>query len=201
MTSNAASDLMGALPARDGHFLLESGYHTDRWLTLDALFVDPAAVAPLIDALADRLRVYAPTAICGSLLGGAFLAQSIATSLGVRFYFTQLVTSPPAGLFTAGYRLPGELAARIRGERVVVVDDVISAGSSARATVREVRTAGAHVVAVGALITLGSAGLEHFAAEGIPLETLDRRAFNVWTPADCPLCGAKRPLADPQTVT
>ena len=75
-----------------------------------------------------------------------------------------------------------------------MVDDAISAGSSARATVRAVRGAGATVVAVGALMTLGTTGIAHFANEGVPLETVERRAFNVWTPDECPLCRAGQPL-------
>ena len=196
---DSLTDLLTALPARDGHFLLESGCHTDVWLTLDGLFVDPAATAPLVAALAAKLRPHAPTAICGSLLGGAFLAQALATEMRVRFYFSEPAarTTSSTALFAAEYRLPAELAPRIRGERVAVVDDAISAGSSARATVRAVAAAGAPTVVVAALMTLGTAALEHFASERIPFETLDRRAFNVWPPEECPLCRAGRPLVDP----
>lgn len=191
MDRGFTTNLLSALPARSGHFLLESGCHTDVWLTLDALFVDPAAVAPLVAALADKLRAHAPTAICGSLLGGAFLAQALAAAMDTRFYFSEpAAPSPHAGLFTAEYRIPTELERRIRGERLAVVDDVISAGSSARATVRAASAVGAHTAVVGALMTLGSAGLAHFAAQSIPVEALERREFHVWTPADCPLCAA-----------
>jgi orotate phosphoribosyltransferase len=196
--ADAASDLLAALPARDGHFLLESGFHTDSWLTLDALFVDPAAIAPQVAALAAKLRPYAPTAICGSLLGGAFLAQALATELRARFYFTAPSSTPRTpGMYTADYSLLPELARRIHGERVAVVDDVISAGSSARATVRAVAAAGAQTVVVAALMILGNAGVGHFASAGLPLEALDRRTFNVWSPDECPLCRAGHALGDP----
>ena len=192
------SDLLSALPARSGHFLLESGCHTDTWLTLDALFVDPLVVAPLVAALAGKLRAYAPTAVCGSLLGGAFLAQALAAAMDTRFYFSEPAAgAPDAGLFTAEYRLPAALQRRIRSERLAVVDDVISAGSSARATVRAVHAAGAHTAVVGALMTLGRGGLAHFAADNIPFETLERREFYYWTPADCPLCASGAPLEHP----
>lgn len=127
-------DILKVLPARQGHFLLESGYHTDLWFTLDALFVAPRELAPLITMLARRLAPYGASAVCGPLLGGAFLAQAVAAALGVDFFFTERVATPPAaGLFTAEYRLPVELQRRMGGHRVAIVDDVISGGSSVRA--------------------------------------------------------------------
>jgi orotate phosphoribosyltransferase len=193
------ADILAALPARQGHFLLESGLHTDLWLTLDAVFVDPEPIAPLIAALAHKLRPHAVSAVCGPLLGGAFLAQAIAGRLGARFYYTEPVPAPPEpGLFKATYRLPSELRRRARGERLAVVDDVISAGSSVRATIAALTAAGASTVVVGALLVLGDAAVTHFAEQRVPLEALDRRDFNLWSPFDCPLCHAGRPLEDPR---
>ena len=194
--SGAVADVFDALPARRGHFALESGYHTDLWLTLDALFIDPAAIAPCVAALADELRGHAPTAICGPLLGGAFLAQAIATRLGVRFFAAEPapVAASDAGLFTARYRLPAGQRAHVRGERVAVVDDVISAGSSVRAAIAALIDDGAQIAAVGALLVLGDVALAHFAAQRVPVEALARRAFALWAPAECALCRAAVPL-------
>lgn len=192
-------DILSALPARRGHFLLESGYHTDLWLTLDAVFVDPAKIAPQVAALADKLRPHAVTAVCGPLLGGAFLAQAIASTLGARFYYTEPGPAPPGpGLFRAEYRLPPELSRRARGERVAVVDDVISAGSSVRATIAALGAAGASTAVVAALVVLGDAAVAHFAEQRVPVETLGRHDFTLWKPADCPLCQVGPPLVDPR---
>jgi orotate phosphoribosyltransferase len=192
-------DILAALPARQGHFVLESGYHTDLWLTLDAVFVDPGRIAPLVAALAEKIRLHTVSAVCGPLLGGAFLAQAIASTLGAGFYYTEPGgASPEPGLFKAVYRLPPELSRRVRGERVAVVDDVISAGSSVRATIAALADAGASTVVVGALMVLGDTGMAHFAGQGVPVETLDRRDFSLWKPADCPLCREGRPFEDPR---
>lgn len=192
-------DVLTALPARRGHFLLESGYHTDLWLTLDAVFVDPGRMAPLVAALADKLRPHAASAVCGPLLGGAFLAQALASTLQVGFYYTEPGPASTApGLFKAEYRLPAELSRRVRGQRVAVVDDVISAGSSVRATIAALAAAGASTVAVGALMVLGDTALAHFADQRVPVETLDRRDFSLWKPTECPLCQAGPPLEDPR---
>jgi orotate phosphoribosyltransferase len=194
-------DVLDALPARRGHFLLESGYHTDLWLTLDGMFVDTRALAPLVADLAAKLRPHAPSAVCGPLLGGAFLAQAVATVLGVEFYFTEPAPAPAdPGLFRAKYRLPGELMRRVGGERVAVVDDVISAGSSVRATADALSAAGASTVAVGALLVLGDAAEAHFAARGVPVEAVGRADFRLWKPDECPLCRAGVLLEDPRIV-
>ncbi len=200
--------IFDVVPSRHGHFLLESGYHTDLWLTLDALFVDPAALAPYVAALADRLRAHGPTAVCGPLLGGAFLAQAIATTLGARFFVTEPAPAAPAAapaapaaasaaLFTAKYRLPPGQLAHLRGERVAVVDDVISAGSSVRATIAALEDAGAMIAAAGALLVLGDVGRTHLAARGIPVEALGHRAFTLRAAADCPQCHDGIPLERP----
>lgn len=193
-----AEDILTALPARRGHFLLESGYHTDLWLTLDALFVDPPKLAPLVAALADRLRPHAVSAVCGPLQGGAFLAQGLAATLGVGFYYTE--SRPPAGdgLFKTEYQLPPELRRRVRGQRVAVVDDVISAGSSVRATIAALTAADASTAVVATLLVLGDAALTHFADRGVPVEALQRSPFALWKPSDCPLCRAGPPLEDPR---
>jgi len=192
------ANIIDALPARAGHFRLESGYHTDVWLTLDALFVNPRETAPLITALADRIGPHHVTAICGSLVGGAFLAQALALELGTEFYFSEPVPSNGgAQMFSAEYRLPGALRSRIRGHRVALIDDVISAGSSVRATAVALAEAGASIAVVGALFLLGRIGLDHFADRSIPVESLGQREFTLWDPSSCPLCAAAVPLEDP----
>jgi len=193
-------DILRRLPARRGHFLLESGYHTDLWFTLDALFVSPHEIAPQVAALADLLRPYAISAVCGPLLGGAFLAHAVAAQMGVRFYFSEKVPAKADGaLFSAEYRLPPELRSRIRNERIAIVDDMISAGSSVRATASELDAAGASTVVVGTLVLLGSQAADHFSDRGVPLVAVTREEFNLWAPAECPLCRTGSLLENPVT--
>lgn len=192
-------DILSALPVRQGHFRLESGYHADLWFTLDALFADPREVAPLVSALASRFAGHQLTAVCGPLLGGAFLAHALAIELGTQFLYSQpLANSTSAELFTASYVLPPELQKRARGQRVALVDDVISAGSSVRATADALANAGASVVVIGAFVLLGTKAVDHFARIGVPIEALGRRDFATWAPGNCPLCAATIPVEEPQ---
>jgi len=192
----AVADILDGLTASRGHFLLESGYHSDLWIALDELFVDPTRMAPLVTALAARLRPYAVDGICGPALGGAFLAQALARELKVQFYFSERdqSTANDDVLFHARYRLPPELNRRVGGEKIAVVDDVISAGSSVRATIVALASARATTVVVGAFVVLGRTAATHFAGERIPVEALEYDEFNLWSPVDCPLCRAGVPL-------
>ena len=196
MTDN----ILKGLPVRRGHFLLESGYHTDLWFTLDALFVDPLEIAPQVDALADLLRPYAISAVCGPLLGGAFLAHAVAAQMGVRFYFSEQAPAKADGaLFSAEYRLPPELRSRVINERIAIVDDMISAGSSVRATASELDAAGASTVVVGTLVLLGTRAAAYFLDRGVPLVAVTREEFNLWAPAECSLCRTGALLENPVT--
>ena len=198
MAELSASDFRALVQARSGHFVLESGYHAGLWLDLDSLFASPRAIAPFVERLAARLRAYEPHMVCGPLLGGALLAQALATVLGVEFCFTQPAPSPSApALFRARYLLPPAFQGRVRNRRVALVDDVMSAGSSLRATSEELRSYGAIPVAVGALMTLGDVGERHFKTQGLAVEAVVRDELEVWVPSACSLCARGVPLEDP----
>lgn len=136
-------------------------------------------------------------AVCGPLLGGAFLAQLVARALAVEFCFTEGVMPAERGSFYgARYRLPPALAARVRGKRFAIVDDVMSAGSALLGTYTELREHGAVPVVAGALLVLGTTGARLFAQEGVPVEAITRQNYELWTPADCPLCASGVPIED-----
>ncbi len=198
MTEN----ILKTLPMRQGHFLLESGLHSDLWFDLNALFLSPHDLAPTVAALAELLRPHAITAICGPLRGGAFLAHALATHMNLRFYFSEKVIQKnenEKALFEAKYELPSALRNHVRHERVAIVDDVISAGSSVRATLGELTEAGATVVAVGTILLLGNQATNYFKDLNLALVSLAQRDFNFWTPAICPLCKAGIILESPAT--
>ncbi len=122
--------------------------------------------------------------------------------MGLRFYFTQPVPAKTIGpLFDAEYRLPPELRRQVGKERFAVVDDVVSAGSSVRATAQELKEAGALTVVVGTLLVLGNQAVDYFSARAIPLVALARQDFNLWSPAECPLCRAGASLENPVNST
>jgi orotate phosphoribosyltransferase len=191
----AAEDFLKLVSGRPGHFQLESGYHGGLWLDLDALFAEPRRIDPFVAVLTAALRPYRVDLVCGALLGGAFLAQLVARSLLVEFCFTERVLSASTrGLYQATYRLPDAFAARVRGKRIAMVDDVMSAGSALHGTYAALRAHAAVPVVAGALLVLGTKGAAFFAEHGVPVEAAARHEYEMWTPAECPHCLAGVPL-------
>jgi len=200
MTEKNAAAFLNLVAGRRGHFRLESGHHSALWLDLDALFAQPRLIAPFVAALADALRSHAVSIVCGPLLGGAFLAQLVAHALDVEFCFTERVmpadTSRIEDLYPARYVLSPAFLARVSGKRVAIVDDVMSAGSALRGTYSELKTHAAMPVVAGALLVLGSTGAHFFAEQGVAVEAVAREDYDLWLPAECPLCVAGLALED-----
>jgi orotate phosphoribosyltransferase len=185
---------MDLVAARTGHFPLESGHHGELWLDLDVLCWSAAAVEPVVGALAERIGPYAVEVVCGPLVGGALLAQPVAARLGAGFAYTERSSAGSGALYSARYRLPDALGARLAGRRVALVDDVINAGSATRATLRAVRAAGGEPVVLAAMLTLGETPARVAADEGLPLEPVTTLDNAIWAPPDCPLCARGEPL-------
>ena len=186
-----ADGLIEALAARRGHFQLESRHHGELWLDLDALFARPARVAPFVADLAERLSGCGAEAVCGPLVGGAFVAQAVADRLGIEASWTERVVAPSGGgLYAARYRIPEALRDRLRGRSVAVVDDVVNAGSATRATIADLRACDARPITLGALLVLGEGAGQLARAEGLALASVATLANAIWEPADCPLCAA-----------
>jgi orotate phosphoribosyltransferase len=202
LTRTSTADFLDLVGGRQGHFGLESGHHSRLWLDLGSLFADPRPIEPFVTGLTEAIRRHDVSGVCGPLIGGAFLAQLLAQRLAVEFYFAEReMPADPRGLYRARYRVPAALAARVRGKRLAIVDDVMSAGSALRGTYADLRAHGATCVVAGALLVLGSTGAGFFAGEGIPVEAPARRDFELWEPARCPLCAAGMPLEDMAAAT
>ncbi len=180
------SDL--ARPVR-GHFDFGTRYHGDLWLDLDAMFLRPGRLRPAAWDLAGHLSRFGPAAVCGPLMGGAFLAQMVAEELDAAF----LPAAPESG----SYRVPPSVRGQIGGWPVAIVDDAINAGTAAGASYRNLREAGATPVAVAALLALGPAEGFVTGRLGLPFHALTRLPSQTWPAADCPLCDTGTPLTSP----
>ena len=195
--SGVATAVFPFIPKRRGHFRLESGHHSDLWMTLETLCSRPPALQPSIEALTDRLRPYSIDVVCGPLNEGAFVALMVAQARGCGFaYAERFVRSSREGLFAVDYRFPIAQRAIVESKRVAILNDVISAGSAVRGTYEDLNGLNANVVVVGSLLVLGDAFMVFARERHLPVEALDRLPYNIWTPTDCPLCQDGVPLEE-----
>jgi orotate phosphoribosyltransferase len=189
---NKITSLLGA---RRGHFIMESGYHSATWFELGSLFDDPDSVRSFVAELARRLSSQRPDAVCGPMTGGAKLAEMIATAMGIDAIVAERFETPGAtGLFPVKYRIAEAQRAKTRGRRIAIVDDAISAGSAVRGSHADLIACGALPVALGALIVFGDAAAQFAADNSLALEAIEGMPFDMWRPAECPLCRDGTPL-------
>lgn len=193
---NPGTDVLRLLPAREGHFRLESGHHGHRWLDLETLCHDVSAVRSVARLLCVRLVAHEADVVCGPLIEGAFVALLVAEQLALPF--TYAAPRPPSAepLFPVLYRIPAGLRAKVAGRRVAVINDVIGAGSAVRGTLDHLRACGAQPVVIGTLATAGDSAVRLAKEYGVALETLAEMDARIWTPAECPLCARDVPLVD-----
>lgn len=183
-------DLDRLLAARTGHFRYESGHHGDSWLELDSMFSNPAALQPCIVELGRRLAAHRIDAVCGPLVGGAFVARALALEIGAAFFYAERFEGPPLA-----YRIPDAQRDRLHGKRVALVDDAINAGSAVGATLAELHACGAIPVVLGALIVFGGAAAQIARENHLALEALSPRTRQLWPATECPFCARGVPLS------
>ena len=171
-----------------GHFRLTSGLHSPAYLQSALVLAHPAHAEHLGRELAGKLRAMARPGIglvVAPALGGLIIGHETARALGVRFLFTERDADRKMAM-RRGFTLSP-------GERVAVVEDVITTGGSTKEVIDIVRTAGAVVVAAGSIIDR-SGGKADVGVARVALETLEVPS---WEPDACPLCKAGEPVVKP----
>lgn len=169
--------------------MYESGRHGDLWLDLDTLFLRPRRLQPYLSQLAHQVALHGLEVVCGPLVGGAFVAQSVAAELDIAFCYT--VRQDGA------YELPPAFDAAVRGRPLAIVDDVVNAGSAVLGTAAAVRAAGGMLTSIGALVALGDSAAAVGTAGAVPFEHAASLPTALWTVTDCPLCAVGAPLDPP----
>lgn len=130
----------------EGHFILSSGLRSPRYLQCARVLMSPARGARLAEALAEKL----PEGVRGQIdavvspaMGGVIAGQEVARALDVDAMFLER----PTGTFELrrGFRLAP-------GQKVLMMEDVVTTGLSSREAIAAIRAAGGEVVAAAALV-------------------------------------------------
>ena len=191
MTDSELRDLfqrMGVVS--NGHFVLSSGRHSDEYWEKFRLLEWPRVTERLCRDIAARYEGATVEAVIGPTTGGALLAQEVARQLG-----TRCLLAEPA-LVNGGRELRRGFTLR-QGERVLIVDDVLTTGLSLRETLSAVERYQPAIVGIEVLIDRsGGAAAGQF---GVPCHALLTVSARSYEPGDCPLCAGGVPLVKPGT--
>ncbi len=179
---------------RDGHFVYDSGRHGDTYVNKRAVFRRPeklSAIALRLALACSRLDI---EVVAGPAVGGAFLAQWVAGYLcnwgSPRREVLAVYAEKTAD---HGFAFNYGDDRRIAGKRVLIVEDVLTTGASARKVVDAARAAGATVVGVGALVNRGGVSAKDVGDPPAFTALVDLPLAS-WDETSCPLCAAGVPV-------
>ena len=193
----------GAL--REGHFLLKSGRHGDAYVEKFAVLSDPAATSELCGFWAAGQRTQDGTVladlVAGPTTGGVILAFETARQLGVRSIFAEEVRDTDGSArreFRRGFRIEV-------GERVLLVDDILTTGGSLLAMIPAVEALGGEINECAVLVDRsgGRASLTSpMTGRVYPLRSLWQLDLPTYEPgpATCPQCSDGVPIYAPGSI-
>ncbi|MFZ5644457.1 MAG: orotate phosphoribosyltransferase [Bacillota bacterium] len=167
-----------------GHFLLTSGRHSDRYFQCAMVLQHPKYCEVLCRDLARKFSGEKVETVIGPAMGGIVMSYEVARALSARSLFTE--------------RENGKMTLRrgfsiAPGERVLVVEDVITTGGSVKEVIEYVKASGGIVVGAGVLVNRSGGSVDL----GVPTESLLEIPAVSYTPEDCPLCGQGIPFIKP----
>ena len=167
----------------EGHFLLTSGRHSDVYIEKFRILEDPNALDQVCRAMAEIVMDENVELVLGAAIGGILIAGGVGRYLSVRHIFSERVNGNME--LRRGFSIS-------KGQRVVVVEDIITTGGSVVELIQLAREQGAEIVQVVNLVHRSSGEVEF----GVPSTALLTIPSESWQPKDCPLCKQGVPVTE-----
>lgn len=183
MTEKEVEDLLletGAV--MEGHFLLTSGLHSPRYVEKFNVLQKPAYTERLCRAMAEKFKDANIETVVGPVTGGILLAHETGKALGARAIFTERENGKMT--FRRGFTLH-------EGERVLIVEDIVTTGGSIREVIDVVKEHGGIPVAVSMLVDRSGGRAAFGDVPGTALLHMDVQTYK---PEECPLCRRGVPM-------
>ncbi len=165
----------------EGHFLLTSGLHSGMYVEKFQVLQYPKATEKLCEGFAEKFKDEKIDVVIGPVTGGIILAHETAKHFGTRAIFAERDNGRMT--IKRGFEIQP-------GERVLIVEDIVTTGGSVMEVIDVVREWGGIVAGVAMLVDR-SGGTVDF---GVPAKALLTLKIDTFTPENCPLCKAGTPL-------
>jgi len=168
----------------EGHFVLSSGLHSNRYLQCAKVLQYPDLAEAIGAGIAELFKDIAIDVVVGPAMGGVIIAQEVGRAAHVRAIFAEREN----GVMTLrrGFSVA-------EGEKALVVEDVVTTGGSAREVAEMLQARGVRVVGIGAIMDRTTTATDF----GVPFRALGKVDVATYQPEECPLCKANVPVTKP----
>ena len=159
----------------EGHFLLSSGKHSNRYVQCAKVLRYPDKAEKILKPVAEKLKEMDIDVLVGPAMGGIIVAYELGRQLGLEAIFTERVDNIMA--LRRGFEIK-------EGSKVVICEDVVTTGKSSMEVKELLESMGAKVLAIASIIDRTSSKLELdvISSLRVDIDTYDKE--------DCPLCKA-----------
>lgn len=164
----------------EGHFLLTSGRHSGKYLQCAKIFRNTKYSEELCAALAEYYKDAGVEVVIGPALGAIQMAYEVSRALGCENFFAE--REDGAMTLRRGFAVKP-------GQKVLVVEDVVTTGGSVREVLEIVQKAGGEVVGVGSIVDRTGGKIDF----GVPFHAVIALDVESWEPSECPLCKSGAP--------
>ena len=168
----------------EGHFLLTSGLHSPIYWEKFRVLEQPRYTERLCQMIASHFQDQRIQLVAGPTTGGVIISYEVAKQLGLRSIFAE--REGATRVFRRGFEIKS-------GERVLVVDDILTTGGSVREVISEVKRKGGQLVGVGVLVDRSEGAVDF----GVALFSCYKTSVPTYRPDECPLCQKGIPLSKP----
>lgn len=159
----------------EGHFLLSSGRHSNRYCQCAKLLQYPDKAEKVLSVVAEKIKDIEFDVVVGPAMGGIIVAYEVGRQTGKPAIFTERVEGKME--LRRGFEIKP-------GQKVLITEDVVTTGKSSLETIEILKELGAEVVGICCIVDRGSSTIDYPIYSSIKLE------IESYEPAECPLCKA-----------
>ncbi len=166
----------------EGHFLLSSGRHSDRYCQCAKLLQYPERARKVISVIAEQVRELPVDMAVGPAMGGIIVAYELGRQLGVPAIFTERVDNKMT--LRRGFEVKP-------GQKLLVSEDVVTTGKSSLETIEVLKSFGAEVIGIACIVNRSSGDFPY------PVYSATKLDIQSWEAGECPLCKQGLPFVKP----
>lgn len=169
----------------EGHFLLTSGRHSDKYMQCAKIFQDAKYSVPLCAELVEQYKDDNVEVVIGPAIGAIQMSYEVGKQLGVRNIFAERDADGKMTL-RRGFTIE-------KGQRVLIVEDVVTTGGSVREVIDLVNECGGDIVGVGSIVDRTGGKIDF----GVPYRSAFAMDITSYEADQCPICKTGAPLVKP----